>query len=118
MLSELVWTLFSNVVFPWALGVVSAAFAPFGFVMALPIIGPYLRSKFLAVLKKLYDKGVITLKWELLDSLDEKAKKGYEPMIAMLKEAQTREFLSEEEEQEYEKRLKDMVRNHPGVVNG
>lgn len=117
-MSDLIWTLFSNVLFPWALGAVSAAFAPFGFIMGLPLIGPYLRSKMLAVLKKLFDKGVITVKWEIFDKIDAKAKAGYEPMIAMLKEAQNKEFLSEEEEAEYEKRLKDMVRNHTGVVHG
>lgn len=117
-MSDLLWTLFANVLFPLALGAVSSTFPPFGFIMGIPILGPYLRSKMLDVLKKLFDNGVITVKWEFLDGLDAKAKEGYEPMIAMLKEAQNKEFLSEEEELEYEKRLKDMVRNYPGLVHG
>lgn len=117
-MSELSWLLFERVLFPWALGAVASAFAPFGFIMGLPIIGPYLRGKILAVLKKLFDRGVISVKWEILDALEESAKKNYQPMITMLKEAQTREFLSEEEELEYEKRLKDAVRNHPDIVHG
>ena len=117
-MSELAWLLFEKVAFPWALGAVSAAFAPFAFILGLPVIGPYLRGKLLAVLRKLFDAGVVTVKWEWLDSLDAKAKAGYEPWIAKLREAQTKEFLSEEEELEYEKALKEMVKNHPSVVNG
>ena len=117
-MSELAWFLFENVAFPFALGAVASAFAPFAFVLGIPVLGPWLRGKILAVLKKLFDMGVITVKWEVLDKLDAKAKAGYEPWIAKLKEAQTKEFMSEEEELEYERALKEMVRNHSGVVHG
>lgn len=117
-MSELAWLLFENVLFPWALGAVSAAFAPFAFILGIPVFGPWLRGKILAVLRKLFDHGVLAVKWEVLDRLSEDAKRGYQPWIDKLKEAQTKEFLSEEEELEYEKRLKDAVRNHPSVVNG
>lgn len=117
-MSDLAWLLFERVLFPWALGAVSTAFAPFAFILGIPIIGPWLRDKILEIFKKLFDKGVISVKWEILDGLEERAKKNYEPMIALLREAQTKEFLSEEEELEYEKHLKNSVRNWPGVVNG
>lgn len=117
MLSQLTWLLFANVLLPSALGWAAAAFPPFAFILGLPVVGPYIKDKIEAVCKKLFDQGVITVKWEVLDAVADHAKKGYEPQIALLKEAQTREFLSEEEEQEYEKRLKDGISNHPGIVH-
>lgn len=117
-MSQLTWLLFSNVLLPWALSAVGAAFPPFAFILNIPIFGSWLRGKIEAVCKKLFDAGVVTVKTEILDKLEADAKRGYEPMIELLREAQNKEFLSEEEELEYEERLKDSVRNHPSVVNG
>lgn len=114
-MSQLTWLLIENVLLP-------AAFAAMGgwmnVLFSIPILGPWLKGKIVGLIKGFYDKGVISLKVSILDGLDEKAKKGYEPMIELLREAQNKEFLSEEEELEYEKHLKEMVQNHPGVVNG
>lgn len=117
-MSQLLWLLISKVLLPAELTALGAAFPPFGFLINLPILGPYLRGKIEELLKTLFDKGVVTVKWKVIDKLAEEAKKGYEPMIAMLREAQGKEFLSEEEEREYEKHLLESVRNHAGIVHG
>lgn len=116
MLSQITWTLLEKVLLPAAFLAVGGG--ALSFVFSIPLIGPWLRDKIISTFKLLYDWGVIELKVAALDRLDAKAKEGYEPMIEMLREAQTREFLDEEEEAEFEKRLKEMVRNHPSVVNG
>lgn len=117
-MSELGWLLFERVLFPAAISSLIAAAPFFGILLDAPILGAYLKSKILSLIKGFYDAGVVTIKVEMLDKLAEDAKRGYEPMIQMLREAQTKEFLSEEEELEYEKRLKDAVRSHPSVVRG
>lgn len=122
-MAELIYTLFMNVLLPSVVSRVAAVVPFFGTVTAvvgwftgIPVIGPWLLSVAENFVRELIKEGVINIKWEVLDKLSSSAKRGYEPMIAMLREAQTREFLSEEEEAEYERRLKEVVRNRPGVV--
>lgn len=63
------------------------------------------------------DNGVIELKDSLLVLLDDKAKAAYAPQIALLREAQAKDSLTPEEEADYAKKLQDIVKNRPGVVN-
>ena len=117
-MSQLIWLLLSKVMLPAGLAELGALFPPFAFLLGIPIIGPYIRGKIEDLIKSLFDKGVFNIKAEMLDHYSAEAKKGYEPMIEMLREAQNKEFLSEEEEQAYEEALKKSVQNHPSVVHG
>jgi len=62
-------------------------------------------------------RGVIAVKEEIIDQLDDQAKANYAPQIALLREMQSQPSMTPEQQAEYAKRLQDIVKNHPGVVN-
>lgn len=96
----------------------SALVGAFGGVMGIPVVGSLINWVAKILVGYLLDKGIIEFKEVLIDVLSEKAKRDYAPQIAILREAQHRPSMTPEEEAEYEKRLQEIVRNHPSVVNG
>lgn len=90
----------------------------FGGVMRIPILGDFIEWVANRVMGTLIDKGIIEFKEVMIDYLSDKAKKEYAPMISMLREAQNRDSMTEEELADYEKRLQNIVKNRPGLVNG
>lgn len=117
MISQILKTIFLGGVIPAMLAAASAQFPLVGVVLGIPILGPGIRKVIDWCVGWLIDKGVIQLKDTLIDVLSEKAKKHYEPEITMLREAQSRPALTPQEEANYAKRLQDLVKNRPGLVN-
>lgn len=86
--------------------------------MGVPVVGSVINWVAKKLVGHLLDKGIIEFKEILIDYLSDKAKKAYAPYIEILREAQHRDSLTPEEEADYAKRLQDVVKNRPGVVNG
>lgn len=90
----------------------------FGGLMGVPVVGSVINWVAKKIIGELLNRGIIEFKEVMIDYLSDKAKTAYAPQIAMLREAQHRDSLTPEEEAEYAKRLQEVVRNHPGIVNG
>jgi hypothetical protein len=118
VISATLKAIFLGGILPALLTAATAAFPPLGIALSIPIIGPGIRKLIDWVFDYLLDKGIIELKVGLIDQLSESAKRHYEPEITMLREAQSRPSLTPEEEAEYAKRLQELVKNRPGIVNG
>lgn len=117
MISQILRTIFIGGIIPALLTAASIQFPLVGIVLKIPLLGDGIRKVIDWGVGWLIDKGVIEVKVTLIDVLSESAKKHYAPEIAMLREAQSRPALTPEEEKEYAKRLQDLVKNRPGVVN-
>ncbi len=90
----------------------------FGGVMRIPLVGNFIEWIADRLVGKLIDSGIVEFKEVMIDYLSDKAKKEYEPMIQVLRDAQYRDSMTPEEEAEYEKRLQNVVKNRPSIVNG
>lgn len=117
MISTILRTIFTGAVIPALLAAVSVQFPLVGIVLKIPVIGDGIRKVIDWGVGWLIDKRVIEVKVGLIDTLSEKAKRDYAPMIEMLKEAQSKPSLTPEEEAEYAKRLQNIVKNRPGIVD-
>ena len=110
MFSQALKTLFLEALLPEILKGI------FGSLLGIPFVGSFITWVADKVVAKLLEKGIIVLKVEIIDQLSNEAKVKYAPMITLLREWQAQNELTEEQEAEYEKRLKEAVRNRPGVV--
>jgi hypothetical protein len=110
MFSQAIKTLFMEALLPEILKGI------FGSLLGVPFLGNFITWISEKVVLKLLEKGIIVLKVEIIDQLSNEAKVKYAPMITVLRESQTQDELTPEQEAEYERRLKEVVRNRPGVV--
>lgn len=118
MIAQLLKSIFDGAIIPMMLTQASVAFPPLGIVLGLPIIGPGIRKVVDWCVNWLIDKGIITLKEGLIIQLSDKAKKDYAPQIDLLRELQSKQDeLTPEQEAEYAKKLQNVIKNRPGVVN-
>lgn len=118
MLSGALKTFLDNVILPFLLASAGTAVPFFGLLLQIPIIGPSIKRGIQFMVDQMYDKGVITLKTNLIGILSDAAVEKYKPEITILQEAQAHQFLTPEQDAEYARRLQDAVKNRPGVVNG
>lgn len=118
MFSAALKFLLDRVALPAAFTAAGAAFTPFGFLLGLPFIGDWIRAGIQKIFDDLLDKGIIEVKVEILDNLNEKAEVEYAPQITILREAQANPELTPEQEKEYAEKLDELIRHRPGVVNG
>lgn len=86
--------------------------------MGIPFVGQFISWVAKKIVGELLDRGIVEFKEVMIDYLSEKAKTNYAPQIAILREAQHRGSMTPEEEAEFAKRLQEVVKNRPGVVNG
>lgn len=86
--------------------------------MGVPVVGSIINWVARKLVSGLLDKGIIEFKDVMLDYLGAKAREAYAPQIAILREAQNRDSMTEEEEREFEKRLQEVVKHRPGIVRG
>ncbi len=110
--------LFDNAVLPAALTAAGVAFPLLGALLAVPVIGNWFRKIVQWFFDYFIDKGVIVLKEGLLDTLNEKAKVDYAPQIQILRDAQSQDELTPEQEKEYAEKLDKLIRHRPDIVNG
>lgn len=118
MFSSALKTMFDDVILPALLTAAGTAIPLFGFVLAIPVLGPLTKKAIQWIFDSLYDQGVIELKIALIDKLSTAAKEKYAAEIAVIREAQKQTSLTPEQEAEYAKRLQDLIKNRPGIVNG
>lgn len=84
----------------------------FGRIMFIPVVSNVFSWVGARIASKLIDRGVLKIKTSLIDLLSSESKQKYAPVIELLLEAQSKDALTEEEELEYEKRLKAVVRGN------
>lgn len=117
MITSILKTIFLGATIPAMLAAASIQFPPVGVVLGIPIIGPAIRKVIDWCANWLIDQGVIALKDTIIDKLSQAARDHYAPEIQILREAQSRPSLTPQEEDDYAKKLQDLVKNRPGVVN-
>lgn len=118
MLSKALKYLLDNAVLPVALAAAGTAVPLFGILLRIPILGSIIKQGIQKLLDDLYDKGVIGVKIELLDHASVKANAEYAPQVAIIREAQSQDELTPEQEAEYAKKLDKLIGHRPGIVNG
>ena len=112
MYSDLLKSFIINVILP------SALISAFGGIMKIPLVGSFISWVAEKLLGEFLDRGIIEFKVVMIDYLSHEAKIAYAKEIEILKEAQNRGSMTPKEEAEFAKRLQDIVKNRPGVVNG
>jgi len=117
MISQILRTIFIGGIIPALLAAVSIQFPLVGIVLKIPLLGDGIKKVIDWGVGWLIDNGIIEIKVTLIDKLSQSAKDHYAPEITMLREAQSRPSLTPEEEKNYAKRLQDLVKNRPGIVN-
>lgn len=118
MFSSILKTMFDDVLLPLGLTAAGAAVPFFGMLLSIPIIGPAIKAGIKHLLDKLLDNGIIEINVSIIDKLSNEAKEKYAAEVAIIREAQSQPALTPEQEAEYAKRLQELVKNRPGVVNG
>ncbi len=118
MFSNALKFLLDKVALPAAFTAAGVAIPFFGFLMAIPIVGTAIRAGIQHILDGLFDKGVIEVKVNLLDYLDVRAKAEYAPEIKIIRDAQSQDSLTPEQEAEYDEKLNNLLKSRPGIVNG
>jgi hypothetical protein len=118
MLSGALKTFLDNVFLPFLLTWVGTAVPLFGVILQIPFLGGIVKNGIQAMMDKMYNTGVITLKTNLIGMLSDEAVTQYAPEIAILQEAQALQTLTPEQDAQFNQRLQDAVKNRPGVVNG
>lgn len=118
MITRALRYLLDNAAIPAALTAAGIAVPLFGILLRIPILGEIIRRGIQAAIDDLFEKSAIEVKMELIDRLSDAAKEKYAPQIALLQEAQSRPALTPAEEEEYAKRLQELGKNRPGIVNG
>jgi len=86
--------------------------------MGVPFIGAFINWVAKKIVSDLLDRGIIEFKDVMLDYLGDEARKAYAPQVVILREAQNRDSMTEEEQREFEKRLQEVVKHRPGIVRG
>jgi len=110
--------LLTNLAIPAALTATGIAVPLFGAMLKLPVIGPWINKVIVTFMGKLFDFGVIEVKDTILAKFEKEATEKYAPQVALLREYQSQESMTEEQEREYEKRLNDLAKSRPDIVNG
>jgi len=85
--------------------------------LKIPIVGKFLTMAINWLVDKLIVAGVVTVKIGIIDYLSAAALVKYAPQIKILKDAQSQDSLTPEQEAAYEKALQNVVQNHGGVAN-
>jgi len=118
MFTSLITSFVNYVVLPSLLAEAAVAMPFFGWLLGVPVIGDAIRKTIQWFVDKMLDKGFISIKTNLIDILSDKAKVQYAPQIEILRAAQAQDTLTKEQEEEYAKKLYEVGRNRPGIVNG
>ena len=117
MISAALKTFRDNVFLPFLLTSAGAALPLFGIILQIPFIGGIIKQAIQFMMDQMYDRGVITIKTNLIGILSDAAVAKYAPEITILQEAQSQPSLTPAQDAEFNQRLQDAIKNRPGVVN-
>lgn len=116
-MTQFLQNIFDNAILPMLLLDMGIAFPFIGIILKIPVLGSGIKQVIQWSANWLIAKGVIELKVGLIDILSAKAQAAYADEIKIIREAQSQPSLTPEQQAEYAKRLQDVVKNRPGIVN-